>query len=69
MSELTTMSVTVAVAPHVRGTLTALVAKHLPARPVKRPRDRVENSLESQVVGTVIQISNLHGDLNNYDNR
>ncbi|WP_394613388.1 hypothetical protein JNUCC0626_25995 [Lentzea sp. JNUCC 0626] len=69
MSELTTMSITVTVAPHAAGSLSALTSKQVAVRPAKRPRHSDGNSVHNQIVGTVLQIGNVHGNVNINDNR
>ncbi|MFD4674410.1 hypothetical protein ACFWNN_32135 [Lentzea sp. NPDC058450] len=63
MSELTTMSITVTVAPHTAGALTALVEQHLAAPPVKRSPKRRSNTVTSVTGGNVFQIGTMYGDV------
>ncbi|MGI5502431.1 hypothetical protein [Lentzea sp. CA-135723] len=64
MSELTTMSIMVTVAPHTAGALSALVARHLADRPAKRsPRAPGTNTTTSITGGTVFQIGHVHGNI------
>jgi hypothetical protein len=63
VSELTTMSITVSVAPPVLGGLSAFVVQHLPSvRPKGRGEGRrsVVNTMHGDVHGTLFQIGNVN---------
>lgn len=63
MSELTTMSITVAVAPPAPGGLSAFVLRHLPSAPPKgrgEGRRSVVNKVTGDVHGTLFQIGHVN---------
>lgn len=62
MSELTAMSIKVAVAPQIAGGLAALVGEHLrdaPAEAAPKGRPTISNKLVGDVHGTVFQIGTV----------
>ena len=63
VSELTTMSITVAVVPPVLGGLSAFVLRHLPSTPPKsrgEGRRPVVNKMTGDVHGTLFQIGHVN---------
>ncbi|MFD5831863.1 hypothetical protein [Lentzea sp. NPDC060358] len=67
MPEQTTLSIKVSAAPHVVRGLYAVALEHLgkpSAHPAPRGGGGTTNSISGPVHGTVLQIGNVHGNVN-----